>query len=1004
MRVAIHLALLSIMLAGNATAQDFCGTVTDEAFMARFDALVAAHAPYRVAADTGVIHIPVTFHVELKDGQRVVTDARLAQAMDATNRWFAASRVQFVKCGETLLFATGTPSKSNRRTVNVSLYRGPNGCGVASGSSVSINVACNRTLENILSHELGHVLGLPHTHGYTNSGTTNELVDGSNCDVAGDRFCDTPADPNLLGKVSGSCGYTGTARDANGMAFTPLTDNIMSYTNSACADSLTPMQLTRVREVAVASKYSCCAIYEPLASDTAVCVGSSAMLRASTPIGQLYWYETPEGGSPVGSGAAFMTPPVTSSRAWYVEAVDSCVSPRTRVLVRALPEVGVLTAEGARLVKDLDTTGSSSPSGFTVIDTLLAFRARQSVWVTDGSAAGTRKLADVPGDGEQSVTSILGFRGMLLYGVNNREVATALWRADPVSGVVEQVKRFSDRVGFSNFWMTDAGDWVLFMLNDGNDRTELWRTDGTAAGTTKIMALPDCNAFEDFGFTVFPGGVLFQALDSLHGAELWITDGSAAGTRRVADLQPGPAGSDPGDFTLSDGLVYFSAADSTSGRELWVTDGTTEGTHRISDINAGPGSSQVGAITALGGLLYFYAADVGSNYEPYVSDGTPEGTRLLADIRPDNGSFPSQFTAYAGEIYCVASDGSGNELWALHHKGLASPRLVRNIHPLAGSFPQGLTVWNGLLYFAANDGTHGSELWRSDGTEAGTYMVADIDTSTKQGGSPSELTVFRGGLYFGAFAQESGRELYAFVHTEFTACSGTPATLTASNSDGLVSWYESETAGTVLGSGAAFTTPPLARSRMYWADLTVGGCTSLRTAVLVRVLAPEPVVRDTAVAAGSDVMLTAFAESGAIEWFADPTVGAPSHSGAQLTITDIRRDTIVYVATREDDCASRRVPLRVSVGNTGVDRPALPEGIDIFPHPVRDELTLRLSRDRGVEEVILLDLLGRPLRTQRLERGTPETRIDLDGLPDGNYHLLLRGSGEQTVIRVVKLR
>ena len=346
MRFALRFALFLTLLAGSAAAQDFCGTVTDEAFMARFDALVAAHAPYRVAADTGIIHIPVTFHVELKDGQRVVTDARLAQAMDATNRWFAASRVQFVKCGETLLYATGSPSKSNRRTVNVSLYRGPDGCGVASGSSVSINVACNRTLENILSHELGHVMGLPHTHGYTNSGTTNELVDGSNCDVAGDRFCDTPADPNLLGKVSGSCRYTGTARDANGMAFTPLTDNIMSYTNSACADSLTPMQLARVREVAVASKFSCCAIYEPLASDTAVCVGASALLRASTPIGQLFWYDTPEGGTPVGSGAAFMTPPLTTSRAWYVEAVDSCVSPRARVLVQALPAVGVLTEIG----------------------------------------------------------------------------------------------------------------------------------------------------------------------------------------------------------------------------------------------------------------------------------------------------------------------------------------------------------------------------------------------------------------------------------------------------------------------------------------------------------------------------------------------------------------------------------------------------------------------------------------------------------------------------------
>ena len=33
----------------------------------------------------------------------------------------------------------------------------------------------------------------------------------------------------------------------------------------------------------------------------------------------------------------------------------------------------------------------------------------------------------------------------------------------------------------------------------------------------------------------------------------------------------------------------------------------------------------------------------------------------------------------------------------------------------------------GVAYFAANDGIHGEELWRSDGTVSGTYMVKDVN-------------------------------------------------------------------------------------------------------------------------------------------------------------------------------------------------------------------------------------------------------------------------------------
>ncbi|MEP0985521.1 T9SS type A sorting domain-containing protein [Ekhidna sp.] len=96
-----------------------------------------------------------------------------------------------------------------------------------------------------LSHEIGHYLTLYHTHGKTNNGTTDELVDGSNCSTAGDDVCDTPADPNLTGKVNGQCQYTSNERDANGDLFQPNTENIMSYAPQNCRRIFTSGQYER---------------------------------------------------------------------------------------------------------------------------------------------------------------------------------------------------------------------------------------------------------------------------------------------------------------------------------------------------------------------------------------------------------------------------------------------------------------------------------------------------------------------------------------------------------------------------------------------------------------------------------------------------------------------------------------------------------------------------------------------------------------------------------------
>jgi hypothetical protein len=93
---------------------------------------------------------------------------------------------------------------------------------------------------NTMAHEIGHLLGLSHTH---DGVIEPELADGSNCTIGGDMLCDTPADPNLStpGYIVAPCQYVGTVTDANGDLYAPLLNNVMSYT-PCVADSLTPQQ------------------------------------------------------------------------------------------------------------------------------------------------------------------------------------------------------------------------------------------------------------------------------------------------------------------------------------------------------------------------------------------------------------------------------------------------------------------------------------------------------------------------------------------------------------------------------------------------------------------------------------------------------------------------------------------------------------------------------------------------------------------------------------------
>ncbi len=113
-----------------------------------------------------------------------------------------------------------------------------------------------------------------------------------------------------------------------------------------------------------------------------------------------------------------------------------------------------------------------------------------------------------------------------------------------------------------------------------------------------------------------------------------------------------------------------------------------------------------------------------------------------------------------GTLYFQAYDGTtGRELWKSDGSS-AGTVLVKDIAPGASSaYPYSLTNVNGTLYFQAYDGTTGRELWKSDGSSEGTVLVKDIAPG-ESGSYPYSLTNVNGTLYFQADNGTNGRELW----------------------------------------------------------------------------------------------------------------------------------------------------------------------------------------------------------------------------------------------------
>jgi ELWxxDGT repeat protein len=225
---------------------------------------------------------------------------------------------------------------------------------------------------------------------------------------------------------------------------------------------------------------------------------------------------------------------------------------------------------------------------------------------------------------------------------------------------------------------------------------------GTLTLTNNPVTIGDTTPFDNtpplYGLTSFRGALLYVNDDGAHGSELYRSDGTQAGTVLIKDINPGPKSSAIGALSYSNenaapfvfrNVAYFTADDGVHRDALWRTDGTTTGTYMVRDFSA-PSTTDLGTIpgskpehfVAAGNVLFFECTSPSSDRpEVWRTDGTSAGTFRISD------TVSVKISDYTGPR-APASAAIGSTLYFVHQ------------------------------------GFDGVELWKSDGTLAGTMKIA----------------------------------------------------------------------------------------------------------------------------------------------------------------------------------------------------------------------------------------------------------------------------------------
>ena len=300
-------------------------------------------------------------------------------------------------------------------------------------------------------------------------------------------------------------------------------------------------------------------------------------------------------------GLAISVPPVAvGSRLFFFN--DICCVGTSDLYVTDGTSAGThpLTADAGLTISDGSNAAAFNGKFYFV--PVEQFDPQGRLWVSNGTAAGTQRIAGMP---VADALIILPASGMSLYFTayyeNNFEPYQQLWKTDgtksgtqaltavgELRSVPTEAAYMSKRLYFdSGYW-----DW-----EKNQDYVQLWKSDGSAAGTKPILTTENYRMDE----LTKSGNRLFFTVDG----HLWKSNGTAAGTKEMGqfgDLWPTNL------IAVGGELCFAKVNWEVDEWALWESDGTVAGTYKVRSFE-GVGESWELQQVAVGSKLFFAADD-----------------------------------------------------------------------------------------------------------------------------------------------------------------------------------------------------------------------------------------------------------------------------------------------------------------------------------------------------------------------------------------------------------